>query len=240
MVNLITEVDVFHGTSDWLNSWDSTSPSTPVSVSTGQAPELDPTVPGDFYYRNMPFRPFALSLVVCCGMFGVYTAKDTAQVLSQRQQHPPLERNITAADVKGVLRKIVLENSNGYQTLKAAGRESSLVRGILAPMVAAGYVPMHENGDPPTWYPRFSGPKPPRLPRVLIRRRFPADDDEDVDPMDSTPVPPKPVVRVTYTTADEKFVQDLPLKLLPSLPRIQKKIRGLEPDFSVRIVEKKQ
>ena len=181
MVDLITEVDAFHGTSDWLSKWDSTSPSMPVPVPTGQAPGFPSTVPGQFYYRNMRFSVSALSLVVCCGMFGVYTAEDTARVLSQQQQqHSPFERKISAADVKGVLQKIVLENSNGYQTLKAAGRESSLVRGILAPMVAAECAQMrtiiYEYEVLPTWYPRSLGPRPPRLPLVSIRRRYSAED----------------------------------------------------------------
>lgn len=209
MVDLITEVDAFHGTSDWLSMWNSTPPSTPVPVPSGQAPGFRPTVPGQFYYRNMHFSVSALSLVVCCGMFGVYTAEDTARVLYQQQQHPPFERKITTADVKGVLQKIVLENSNGYQTLKAAGRQSSLVRGILAPMVAASCVRMrtivYEYEVLPTWYRRSPGPRPPRLPLVSIRCRYSA---EDVNTIDSTQVRPEPGTRVTFETADDVKTED--------------------------------
>lgn len=196
---------MFHGTSDWISKWESTSP-----VPTGQAPEFRFTDPCQFYYRNMRFRVSDLSLAVCCGMFGVYTAEDTARVLSQQRRHPPFEREITAADVKGVVQKIVLEDSSGYQTLKAAGRKSSLVRGILAPMVAAGCLRMQKTVDQdgvlPTWYPRSSGPIPPRLPWVGFSRRkrskysidstqvrsesasqVSSEPDEEVEPEDSNP-----------------------------------------------------
>lgn len=169
----MTEVEAFNATSDWSSQSGSTSP---TKEGTGF---------GEFYYGSTHFNASALSLVVCCAMYGVYTATDTAHVLSQQQQHnPSLERILTADDVIGVVRKAVLENSTAYQALKAAGQKSSLVREILAPMVDANCVRMrsffsvHGYEIKPTWYPRVLGPRPLRLP-LSVRRETPSETVKD-------------------------------------------------------------
>ena len=187
MVDVISEVDVFIGISDWSTKSTSTIPSTPAPAPAGEATGFHAAVPGKFYYRNKYFNASALSLVVCCGRYGIYTPEDTAHMVSQQQHRPQNERKLTGDDMKGVLRKVVLENSTAYQTLKDAGPESSLVRGILAPMATArcepmrSYINVFEYKVRPTWFPRVRGPRPPELPlRLNSIREIPSGAAEQV------------------------------------------------------------
>ncbi|MCJ1263568.1 hypothetical protein MMC22_003438 [Lobaria immixta] len=98
----------------------------------------------------MPFTNSSLSLVVCSSMHGVFTPKDTAQMVSQQQQDLLLGRAITGDDIKAILEKIIVQNSPAFQSLKSVDPTSSLVQAILAPMVSAGFVPVRTPTTPPS------------------------------------------------------------------------------------------
>ncbi|MCJ1465054.1 hypothetical protein MMC07_003670 [Pseudocyphellaria aurata] len=175
--DLAAQVEEFNLTSDWSARYEPPFSPDLNSVLVEQEPRVCPTVAGGgFHYRNTLFNASALSLVVCCGMHGVFTAEDTADVLSHQPHDPPFKRILTADDVKGVLRGIVLENSNAYQVLKILNRMSTLVRGILAPMVAANCVRMrpffqtHDHETRPSWHPRTLGPIPERISLYLSHK----------------------------------------------------------------------
>lgn len=192
--DLAAQVEEFNLTSDWSARFEPPPSPDPNSVLVEQAPRVPPTVTtGGFYHRNTFFNASALSFVVCCGMHGVFTAEDTAHVLSKQPHEPPFGRILTADNVKGVLRKIVLENSNTYQVLTIVDRMSTLVRGILVPMVAANCVRMRsffqvqDHEIRPSWYPRTLGPIPEHMSLYLsYKRENPSEPTNRVEAESST------------------------------------------------------
>lgn len=207
------EEEEFHSDQDWLSEsmrelaltpteTESTSPTMPVSASIKQAFESHSTVNGEFYYRNMHFDSVALTLVVCCAIHGVYTAADTAFVLSQQQQelHEFDDFEATAEDVLAVLQKVQRENSAAYQYLQSEDAENSiLVRAVLQPMVVEGCVCMKVllTGDghevPPRWYPSLTRR---RIPREVSVCKIRSNWAENVRKEDSTQIHSEPAEEV--------------------------------------------
>lgn len=201
----------------WLSKSRSKSPITLVSASTGQTPEFLPTVDGEFYYRNSHYDSSALSLVVCCAIHGVYTAQDTAYVLSRRQRrYDPLFK-ATADDVKVVLQKVILENSMAYQHLRHQA-DSSLVNNIMYSMVEEGCGCMRsfftESGQEirPSWHPS------------LARREISSDSAENVkfeassrvDSNSAEEVKTEDFARATSELAEEVNYETTPLQIIPN------------------------
>lgn len=207
------EEEEFHSDQDWLSEsmrelaltpteTESTSPTMPVSASIKQAFESHSTVNGELYYRNMHFDSVALTLVVCCAIHGVYTAADTAFVLSQQQQelHEFDDFEATAEDVLAVLQKVQRENSAAYQYLQSEDAENSiLVRAVLQPMAVEGCVCMKVllTGDghevPPRWYPSLTRR---RIPREVSVCKIRSNWAENVRKEDSTQIHSEPAEEV--------------------------------------------